>query len=517
MNNQNQNQNSNDDIFEALSKDRQVRQAITKESHLLFFSTYFPHYLEYPMAEFQKDIFRITEDQTNKLACIVAFRGSGKSTIVTFSYAIWSILGVQEKKFVLIICATQALARQHMTNLKDELDHNELLKSDLGPFHEDNGGNWAISSIVFENTGARIMIASVDQAIRGVRHHENRPDLTILDDVEDMNSTRTLDGRNKIFDWFTREIVPLGDLGTRIIIVGNLLHEDSLVMRLKKKIDAKELDGIYRYFPLLDENNVCLWPRKFDTPEKIEGLRRSVANELAWQQEYLLKIISDTTRVVYPEWIHTYTDLPADIRTNARGVFIGVDLAISEEKKADYTAIVTGVLYGFGENERLYILPNPINKRIDYPEVVDTVAQLVKSLPFERQPVIFVESNGFQRIYSDLMRKANLKAVSVKNTADKRLRVAMTGYKIKDGVILFPASGAELLIDHLTGFGIEGHDDLPDAFATLVNEYQSANQQNGWISIMEEYLAKQKVDPNYFNKPHSMNNWVNMAHAQSGL
>src|ERR1700691_4756895 len=225
-----------DDSFEALVKDRAVRQAVARERHLIVFHVYLPHYVKYPIEEDQKDIFRITEDQSNKLACIVAFRGSGKSTLVTFSYSLWATLGIQQKKFVLIICQTQAQARQHMANLKYELEHNTLLKSDLGPFREEvSGGDWAISSLVFQNTGARVMIASVDQSIRGIRHHEHRPDLILLDDIEDINSTKTFEGRNKTFDWFTREVIPLGDLGTRTIIVGNLLHEDSPVMRLRNK------------------------------------------------------------------------------------------------------------------------------------------------------------------------------------------------------------------------------------------------------------------------------------------
>ena len=194
MTNKNQNQNS-DELFDAITKDPAVRRAVTRESHAMFFPIYLRHYIGYPMAEFQKDIIRTTEDQSNPLACIVAFRGSAKSTLVTLSYSIWAVLGVQAKKFVLIVCQTQAQARQHMMNLRRELEQNALLKSDLGPFKEEFGsGEWAMSSLVFKNTGARIMVASIDQSIRGVRHYQHRPDLIILDDIEDLNSTPDIGG-----------------------------------------------------------------------------------------------------------------------------------------------------------------------------------------------------------------------------------------------------------------------------------------------------------------------------------
>lgn len=476
-------------VLDSIIKDRLVRQSVTRDSHLLFFNIYFPHYVKYEIAEFQKDIFRITEDKSNKLACIVAFRGSGKSTLVTFSYSLWSILGSQQKKFVLIICQTQAQAKQHMTNLRHELEHNKLLRSDLGPFQEETGGEWAMSSLVFSNTKARITIASIEQSIRGIRHYESRPDLIILDDVEDLNSTKTLEGRNKIFEWFTREIVPLGDIGTRILIVGNLLHEDSLIMRLRTKIDAGNLDGIYKWFPLIDDKGKCLWPGKFDTREKIEELRRSVANELAWQQEYLLNIISDSTRVIFPEWIHYYDSIP---KGHTYGVFIGVDLAISLKETADYTAIVSGVLTKEDKSHelKLFILPNPVNKRMTYPETIQTIKSLAGTFQFEAKPKIAIESNGFQQIFVDQLDSSGFNVEGVKSTTDKRSRLAMTSHYVQTETILFPKQGAENLITQLTGFGIEHHDDLCDAFALtvlqIVKPMESHRSIDNWLRWCEE-------------------------------
>ena len=467
----NKNNIEGEEGFEALASNPAARRYVTRGSHTVFFPVYFPHYMGYKMAEFHRDIFRITEDQSNKLAIIVAFRGSGKSTLVTFSYALWAILGVQEKKFILIICQTQTQARQHMTNIKHELESNKLLQSDMGPFREeDSTGQWAISSLVFQNTGARIMIASVDQSIRGIRHHQYRPDLIILDDIENINSTKTSDGRDKIFEWFTREIVPLGDIGTRIVMVGNLLHDDALVMRLCRMIDKGDLKGVYHWFPLIDTDGNCLWPEKFDTIEKIGDLRRSVANELAWRQEYLLEIISDSTRVIYPEWIKTYKELP---KGKANHVIIGVDLAIKETKRSDYTAMVAMLVYGYGEKAVAYVLPNPIHKRMPFPDVVETARNLHDTLkPLgSMYPKFMVESNGFQEIYVNAFAEAGCEVEGIKSVTDKRSRVALTSHHVRIGKILFPEQGAEELRAQLTGFGIENHDDLADAYSMAAAEF----------------------------------------------
>jgi predicted phage terminase large subunit-like protein len=460
--------NPSSELLNSIGRDRTVRQSITRESHLFFFLVYFPHYVKYEVAPFQEDIFELTQDTSKKLVCVVAFRGSAKSTIVTFSYTLWAILGRQNRKYVLIVCQTRAQAKQHMMNIRHELENNALLRSDMGPFREENDTEWASSSLVFENVGARITIASLEQSVRGFKHNQYRPDLIILDDIEDLNSTKTFEARNKTFEWFSREIVPLGDMDTRIILVGNLLHEDSLMMRLRKKIEKGDMDGMFKWYPLVDDEGACLWPGKFDRPEKIEALRRSVANELAWQQEYLLHIISDSTRVIFPEWIQYYDELPKNIENDARGIFIGVDLAISQKETADYTAIVTGVLHGEGESLKMYILPNPVNKRMPYAYTMDMIHEIAKKLPYNIEPLVVIETNGFQEIYANQLAGTGVQVEGVKNTTDKRSRLAMTSHYIQTGTIQFPRQGAEELINQLVGFGIEGHDDLSDAFAMAV-------------------------------------------------
>lgn len=489
MDNNLQNNSEQENVFREILTNRALRQHIARQSHQMFFAMFFPHYLRYPLAEFHKDIFRITEDLTNNLACIVAFRGSGKSTLVTFSYSLWAILGAQQKKFVLIICQTQAQARQHMANLKHELENNKLLKSDMGPFQEEsNTGEWAISSLVFRNTGARIMIASIDQSIRGIRHREYRPDLIILDDIEDGNSVRTFEGRNKIADWFSREVVPLGDFGTRIILVGNLLHEDSLMMRLKFKIDNKEIKGIYKWFPLLDEQGNCLWPGKFDAPDKIEELRHKVGNETAWQQEYLLRIVSDASRVIAPEWIHTYEN-SLDLFTakdDRDTIYAAVDLAISEKQRADCTAIVKAVVSGYGDNIRIYILPNPTNRRMGFPETINHLKALIPTLGTNGK--VFIETTGFQEAYfQQLVNDGYDQVEGVKPIPDKRSRLAMTASLIQQGKILLPKTGCEELLAQILNLGIEQHDDLADAFSMLIQKIMEVQEQQNSFYAWKQF------------------------------
>ncbi len=98
MNNLLQPQNPlSEQLADRMFKDRKVRRAITRESHFLFFHFYFAHYVTHPTAPFHFELFRLTEDDSVRNLVVVAFRDSGKSTLMTTSYPLWAILGSQAK------------------------------------------------------------------------------------------------------------------------------------------------------------------------------------------------------------------------------------------------------------------------------------------------------------------------------------------------------------------------------------------------------------------------------------
>ena len=451
--------------IDQIKKKRTVRRSLAKASHFWFFTIYFHHYIGYSFAPFHQEMFGITEDDLLRLAVIVAFRGSGKSTLMSLSYHIWAITGRQQKKFILIVSQTQTQARLHLANIKRELETNELLKNDIGPFQE-IGDEWGSNTIVLSNFDARITIASTEQSVRGIRHGQYRPDLVICDDVEDLNSAKTREGRDKTANWLTGEIMPIGDNDTKIIVVGNLLHEDCLLMRLKKMIDDNKLKGIFRAYPLIDDEDTILWPSKFPNLKAVEDLKRTIGFESAWYREYLLKIISDADRLVHPEWIKFYDGIEKD-KKDHMFTATGIDLAISQRESADCTAMVTAKVFGRREHLEIYIYPNPVNERLTFPQTVSKIESMSATLG--RESKIYIEDVGYQQSIIQHLDQRNIRCEGVKvGGQDKRSRLALVTHLIEQGKILFPRHGAEELISQLVGFGIEKHDDLVDAFTLLI-------------------------------------------------
>lgn len=500
----NKNNILSEDLFQIMIKERKVRIAITKKSHRHFFHFYFAHYIKYQTAPFQNEIFYLTENDPTKNLFIVAFRGCGKSTIITTSYPIWAILGEQQKKFVLILCQTQSQAKQHMMNLRRELENNTLLKNDLGPFKEESD-EWGASSIVFSDSNARITVASSEQSVRGLRHNQYRPDLIICDDVEDIASTKTREGRNKTYQWLTSEVIPAGDRNTRLIIVGNLLHEDSLLMRIKEDIESKRIDGVFKEYPLIKDGEI-LWPGKYLNMEDVENEKRKAGNESAWQREYLLKIISDLEQPIHREWIQYYDDLPPSFEesnklinrcydfnrdcyfpstTNSSkenrkmsyrtcyGIKIGVDLAISEKESADCTAMVPVMIFGTGSEMKIYVLPKIINQRASFPQTVDLCKVIHKTYynKGDGYPKLIIEDVGYQKALPQQLENDGLYDIgTIRPKGDKRSRLVLTADLIKNRKIIFPKEGAEELIEQMVHFGVEKHDDLADAFSIVILE-----------------------------------------------
>ncbi len=470
-----------DALVNKMMKDKLVRTSITKNSFLFFFHFYYAHYVKYETADFQyetadfkKEIIHNLEKSDTENLYVVAFRGSGKSTMVTTAYPIWAILGEQQKKFCIIFCQTMLQAKKHMSNLRSELESNDLLKKDLGPFQEESD-EWGSYSLVFSRHNARITVASTEQSIRGLRHNEHRPDLLICDDVEDIQSTKTREGRDKTYNWLRGEVMPTGDKNTRLIIVGNLLHEDSLLMRVREEVIANKARGIFKAYPLLDTQGNCLWPGKYTCEKDIEDEKMKVANEVSWQREYLLRIVPTDDQAIRREWIRYYEEIPlnqkdSDGYSMDNGVRISVDLAISQSEAADYTAMVIGHLIGDGSDTVIYILPNPINRKITFPETVDLCKSVYRSYSDDRYPTFIIEDVAYQRALPQQLQNEgihNIKTVRPGNQ-DKRSRLVLTAHMIQNGKVLFPREGAEDLITQIVHFGVEKHDDLADAFSALV-------------------------------------------------
>jgi predicted phage terminase large subunit-like protein len=325
-----------------------------------------------------------------------------------------------------------------------------------------------------------IQVVSSEQSIRGIRHGSFRPQLIICDDLEDTQSVKTQESRDKLYDWFKNDLLPSREQGARVVVSGAVLHQDSLVMRLKKEIEEGKLQGIYRAYPILDEQGNSLWPGKYPDSVAIDKLKKEIGDDAAWGQEFLLVPSQRENAVIKFEWIHYYDLLPdiTDKRNEFRFAITGIDLAISGKTSADCTAMVSAYVFGWGDKLRIYILPHPVNERLDFPKTLVEAKRLSVSLINGKKSRLVIESIGYQPALAQQLQKEGYPAEEFKVYGqDKEERLRITSPHVKQGTVLLPRKGAEILIQQVTNFGAERHDDLADAFAILINQIMAGNNK----------------------------------------
>ena len=105
----------------------------------------------------------------------------------------WAALE-EKSRFIILISDTFRQAKLNIANIKEELEHNEMILQDYGDVRSNE--EWTATNMLLKN-GVRIMAISKGQKIRGLRHRERRPDLIIIDDLENTEGVKTKEQRDK--------------------------------------------------------------------------------------------------------------------------------------------------------------------------------------------------------------------------------------------------------------------------------------------------------------------------------
>lgn len=455
------------DLIQLLMSNRRIRIEATRRDLSLFFSFYFTKYIQYEIAPFQNEIIRLLQDERNKRIVITAFRNSAKSTLCSLVLPIWSIVGLLKNKNILIVSQTDPKAEQLLIDIRRMLISQRLLLDDHGTFYSSND-EWNKRTLVIPKYGARITAVSIGESIRGMRHEESRPDLIIYDDIEDVQSAKTQEGRDKLWEIITREFMPLGTKDTRHVFIGNLVHPDSAMVRLRELIQSGRMSGEYREYPLIKDDAI-LWPGQFPNMDAIEEFKKGLPSEIDFLREYMLQIIPEGRQLVFPKDIRRYDESELLPRKDFQMYLILIDPAVSGERtsKHDKTSIIVLRVYGSGETMKMYISPNPINDWLEWPQIIEKVQNIITSFGSSATYQILVEGGSTQRGLTQMLLYKGLNAQEVTPQGnDKRTRLSMIVpwfvNKIK-----FPNGGTEELEHQLYYFGAERYDDMVDALTLI--------------------------------------------------
>ena len=441
-----------------------------------------------PIPEFHKTLWSLCCSE-DKYVAVAAPRGHAKSTALTLSYALAAVL-FREAKFLIILSDTEGQSSNFLGDIKAQLIENEDIHSLFGKmtFIKDSETNIIVS--MSDGHQFRIMAKGAGQRLRGLKWRNKRPDLVLVDDLEDDEAVESKDRRTKLYRWFTNAVMPcLSDDG-KIRVAGTILHMDSVL----EKLLSKKSWTTRRYAAHNEDFSEILWKEKFPR-EKLEAIRASYVedgNPSGYSQEYLSYPIDESTAYFRRDDFQSFNPDTADY--NRMTYYTAVDFAISESDSADYTVIAT---VGVDSDNKMYVVD--VNRgRWDAKEIIDQMM----NTQVKYNPDIFTVEVGMIRkalgpfLKEEMLRTGiflNLKEmVPVK---DKQTRARSIQARLRQGTVFFNtrADWYPDLEQELVRFPRDKHDDMVDALAwiglTLADIVPGMTKQEFQEEQEDEYWA----------------------------
>jgi len=426
---------------------------IFSEDIELFGKFFFPHHLSLSTPKFHEDIYRELESPDLRIA-IGAPRGHAKSTITDLVYLSWAIVH-QKAKFVLLVSDTYSQATLFLEALKAEFEENDKLKGFYGNLVS---RHWSEDEIICN--GILIKCLGAGMKVRGLKFREARPDLIIIDDLENDELVSNKERRDKLERWFNGALVPSLGKGGRIIAIGTILHYDSLMAKL---LDPQKYTEYFKKTYRAIQDGVALWPEHLSLDE-LDIIKKNYIEQgqgYLFYQEYQNDPVSDEHRKFKIEQIKYYDE--KDLEGKNLRCFISIDRAYSAEKTADFTGIVINRV---DKENNWYIR----SERFKGTEA--SLIEKIFDLKTYFKPIkIGIEQKAFEytlkpNLQNEMRRRNSFFSVTeLKDSGTaKNRRIESLIPRYETGAIYFE-KGQTDIIDELIRFPRGVHDDLIDALA----------------------------------------------------
>ena len=494
-----------------------IRRALAAMDLAYFGRAYLPHYFSRPSPQFHAELDTLWRDgvlkgivpigdnaklvdaQDGCRRATAAPRGHAKSTNLTFKGSLHAAL-YRYKRYIIILSDTSDQANGFLSAIKDELEDNGAIREDFGDL---TGGVWR-ENVIITAQGVRIDAIGAGQKIRGRKHKNWRPDLMVLDDIENDENVRTVEQRKKLENWFYKAVSKAGDTYTDIVYIGTLLHYDSLLAKVLKNPAYRSVkykavqsfstsplwetwESIYtdlgnegreleakKFFEKNREEMLAgtkvLWEEKLSYYDLM--VTRVSEGEASFNSELQNEPVNPDDCLFNEEWFDYYNPEDMDFSSADFRFYGFVDPSLGKNRRADYSAILTGALEvptGY-----LYILDADIVRRHPDAIISDVLqkADWIQRTYGKRYVKFGVETVQFQWFLKEQLAKSSARAriylpiEEVPQSSDKVLRIQTLQPDIKNKYIKF-SRRHKLLLEQLQYFPMADHDDGPDALEGL--------------------------------------------------
>jgi predicted phage terminase large subunit-like protein len=425
----------------------------------------------------------------HKQIAIAAPRRHAKTTAVTQTCTLAAVL-FREREYVLVVSDTISQAIQFLGDIKKELLENDQLRAlfKIKGFVKETEDDFIC--MCEDGHTFRVSAKGAEQKIRGLKWNNKRPDLIICDDLENDEIVMNKERRAKFKRWFYAALVPCLSYKGKIMYVGTILHNDSLLESLMPKryekytvIEALKTYSTrpkpgwkaVKYRAHTTDFNDILWNEQYDREWFIQKRQEYVDQGLpdVYSQEFL-NIPLDETLAYFRR--ADFRDITEEDRLvfakndwkKHFNFYVATDLAVSEKEVADWSVFVT---VGADENGIIYVL-DVIRDRMDSKTIVDTLFSIQNTY----DPVcISMEKGQIEKAIGPFLRQRMLETgtfptiLPIAPSMDKLTRARSIQARMRAGFVKFDkqADWYLELEEEAALFPRGKHDDQVDALAYI--------------------------------------------------
>lgn len=398
-------------------------------------------------------------------ACeVIAPRDHAKSTGLTTVYILAEVL-FRSSDYVILVGSTEDGSAEQLGNIVEELTENEDLRRE---FHVDKFlrvSNTDVICQVQDGWRFRIIAKGAEQRIRGRLWKGKRPNLLVCDDMEDDEQVESADRRAKFRRWFFRAAKQALSKTGRIRVHGTILHEDSLLSRLRKNKMWKHL--FYAAHTSFDDFSNILWPERWNK-EQLQARRQEFIEDGdsgGYSQEFLNNPLDNATAYLRASDFLPMTD---EDREAEKVVCAAADFAVSKADKANRTSFTVG---GKDVNNLLHFL----DQRVDRWDALEWIEEMFLIQQRWNPEVFWVEDGVIWKsvksmVYREMqVRDIRINIEAITSVKDKATRGRSYQRRMRAGQCRFDKSAdwyADFLYENLRFTGT--------AAATLDDQFDSA-------------------------------------------
>lgn len=523
--------------FDASPAAVKERRARAENDFEFFARTYFPHYIRPKLDEktgklrpvepslfhkwFFGEFLRLLKSKKSISQAIAAPRGEAKTTYLMIGLIHCIVYG--RKHYILFIQDVFEQAALIIESIKAELEFNQRLKCDF-PEAFGRTSIWKTGVFISKNN-IKVHARGAGQKIRGLKHGAYRPDMVILDDMENDEEVKNPTNRDNLESWLNKAIKNLGEAGAKLDVfyIGTILHYDSVLNRtlnnplwrsvifravmtppenqqlwqewqeiLTSKPDAEDKESpeekadkfYFAHKTAMDKGAVLSWPDKRDllTLMKIKVEVGTAAFDAEYQNDPLSG--EDATFAQFTYWNVLAKPLPA---------FGAVDPSLGKfGRRRDPSAILVGfydrnigVLYLQEAAIKKRLPDKIISDMIYYQKKYNCVFWFVETVQYQE----FLRTEAIKR-----GKKAGvqLNCIGISQNVDKDLRIQTLQPHVAEGSIRFLIYQTAL-IQQMRHWPVVDHDDGVDCLEILwSNCIKYAGSSTGRVSISSSLKAENK-------------------------